>query len=249
MTSREAKHHILLAEDTAVGRKVISQMLVEAGFQVSSVGDGRAVIDSLAGMPFSLIVMDCMMPGLDGWDATRAIRRGDAGEDNAAIPIIALTGLNSAEDERKCRDAGMDVFVRKPVDYDSLLEAVQQLLDAPAEVADDEQPTPRQEQDLLKSLDEWSPGFMDTIIDQFLEEVPGEVSALREAMAAEDLPRLGKLAHRLRGSADVLSVRALSGCARALEKAAMEGNLALVRQLAPALVLELERLDEGLRPA
>ena len=83
--------------------------------------------------------------------------------------------------------------------------------------------------------------------DQFLEDVPSDIGALRQALAAEDMAELRSLAHRLRGSADVLSATTLSKRAKALERASAERNVALVRQLAPALILELEKMLEAHR--
>lgn len=247
MNASDNKPRVLLAEDTAVGRKVVAQILTEAGYQVTAVADGQAVLDLLSGSSFDLVVMDCMMPEMDGFEACRKIRAGVAGAENASIPVVAITGLASDADRQKCLDAGMDDYVQKPVTWDSLVGKLEQLVssrktdaEAAARLAHEEQ-----EQNLLQSLDEWSPGFLDHIIDQFLEDVPADIAALREALDSEDMALLRSLAHRLRGSADVLSAGTLSKRARALERASAEANLALVRQLGPALILELENMLES----
>lgn len=246
--NKSDKKRILIAEDTAVGRKVISRFLTEAGFGVTAVGDGQAVIDSLSGMRYDLVIMDCMMPVLDGFEATRAIRRGDAGEEQSGIPVIALTGLGSDADQRKCREAGMDDFVPKPVDYEELIGTVQRALSRKRvrdEAAADHL-AQSQQRELLKSLDEWSPGFLDSVIEQFLDELPCEMARLKAAVEKEDLSAMREVAHRLRGSADVVSAGTLSTRAKALERACASENLALARQLGPALVIELETFSGNL---
>ncbi len=249
MNSPRDKPRALLAEDTAVGRKVVSHILSEAGFQVTAVGDGRAVLEMLAGSPFDVVVMDCMMPGMDGFQATRAIRDGEAGKESADIPIIALTGLGSEADQKKCIEAGMDEYISKPVEVDTLIVIVQKLLSGKQSGVDHaaQDALQAEEENLLQSLESWSPGSMDTIIEQFLEDVPAEVLDLKNSLQDEDLHRLHEIAHRLRGAAEVLSARTLSSRAMALERAAQAGNVALVRQLGPSLILELEHLCGSLR--
>ena len=252
MNDAGGKARILLAEDGAVGQLVTTQILEKAGYDVSVVSDGAAALDRLRNAPFDLVVMDCMMPGMDGFEATRAIRDGQAGDAARKIPIVALTALNSAEDRERVDAAGMDEFVGKPVGSVALLGVVSRCLEESggndADGGDTDPPEDKGRDDsLADALEEWSPGFMDSIIDQFLDEVPQEVSELREALASEDLQRLRDIAHRLRGSADILKARILSARARALEKAADVGSKLLVAQLTPALISELEKLTVDLR--
>lgn len=244
------KYRILVVEDAVVGQVVVRNILEAARFNVSIVSDGLAAIEALAGMQYDLVVMDCMMPDMDGFEATRRIRAGDAGADNETIPIIALTALVSVDDQDRCREAGMNDFVRKPVDEDDLVAAVlRQLEKKPAGpvVATADGSSEAEQKSLMAALEEWSPGFMDSIIDQFLADVPGEIEALRTALEASNLARLRDIAHRLRGAADVLQAHTLSSRALALEKASAEGRLPLARQLTPALMHELGKLDETLR--
>lgn len=247
MGETDHRKKVLLAEDTAVGRKVVSQMLTEAGYRVTSVADGQAVLDSLAGSSFDIVVMDCMMPEMDGFEACQQIRAGAAGQANATVPVIAITGLGSESDRQKCIDSGMDDYVQKPVTGDNLVRKLVGVLSNRRNDAEKaaEAALLADEQSLLKSLDDWSPGFLDSIIDQFLEDIPADIAALKEALAAEDMKKLRSLAHRLRGSADVLSATVLSKRSRALERACAEDNVALMRQLAPALILELENMLES----
>lgn len=255
MNTPDDQLKVLIAEDTVVGRQVLTRILTEAGCQVNAVANGQGVIKMLAGNEFHLVIMDCMMPGMDGFAASRAIRSGQAGEANSSLPIIAISGLASEEDRRSCLEAGMDELVQKPITRENLLPVVTAVLErqqgqAETGAAKDPQEGKQEEkqeeeQSLLQSLDDWSPGFMDNIIDQFLDDVPGDIAALSKAMEAEDMELLRSLAHRLRGSADVLSASKLSNQASALEKACSEKNLPLARQLGPSLIQELNSMLEA----
>ena len=237
---------VLIAEDTVVGRQVVSRILTEAGCQVSAVANGRGVLEMLVGSTFDLVIMDCMMPEMDGFAAARAIRAGKVGAQYSEMPIVAISGLASATDRQSCLEAGMDELVQKPITRDNLLPVVTAVLEARRDAAKPAASVEEDEaQSLLQSLDEWSPGFMDDIIDQFLKDVPSDIDALRLAMQEEDLEQLRGLAHRLRGSADVLSAGSLSKQASSLERACAQKDLALVRQHGPALIRELEQLVQA----
>lgn len=137
----------------------------------------------------------------------------------------------------------MNDLVQKPITHDNLLPVIHSVLAGLQSGSANPGPTePAAAEDLLQSLDDWSPGFMDKIIDQFLDDVPGDIEAITSAMDAGNLEELRSLAHRLRGSADVLSAAALSMCASALEKACLQNRPAEARELGQALILELRAL-------
>src|SRR6185503_10876305 len=103
---------ILLVEDNAVNQKVAERMLRKLGHEVRIAVNGREAVDLCAGESFDLILMDCMMPEMDGFEATRAIRAA-AGE-AARVPIVALTANAVAGDRERCLEAGMDDYMAKP---------------------------------------------------------------------------------------------------------------------------------------
>jgi len=116
---------VLVAEDNPVNQKVAVRLLERLGATVRLAGNGREALASLARAPADLVLMDCQMPELDGYQTTRAIRRGEAGA--ARVPVVALTA-NALESERqRCLEAGMDDCLTKPVrteDLRRVLEAV-----------------------------------------------------------------------------------------------------------------------------
>jgi two-component system sensor histidine kinase/response regulator len=111
-------YRILLVEDNLVNQKVASRLLEKFGHCVDVAADGRAAVAAWRGDNFDLIFMDCQMPQMDGFEATREIRRLEAGR--AHVPIVALTADAMKEAEDKCRAAGMDDYLSKPIDRGKL---------------------------------------------------------------------------------------------------------------------------------
>ncbi|KAJ0838295.1 putative histidine kinase response regulator and transcription factor RR-A-type family [Helianthus annuus] len=128
--------HILLAEDTPILQKVATMMLEQMGAKVVVVGDGVQAVEALniqkevenvekscEPRPFDLILMDCQMPKMDGYEATKAIRRAEM-ESESHIPIVALTAHAMSSDEAKCLEVGMDAYLTKPIDCKLMVSTI-----------------------------------------------------------------------------------------------------------------------------
>ena len=111
---------VMLAEDNGVNQKIVSKLLARVGCKPVVVANGADALRAAAAGHWDLILMDCDMPVMDGFEATRRIRRGEAGAAAARIPIVALTANATVECRTACIDAGMDSFLSKPVWIDAL---------------------------------------------------------------------------------------------------------------------------------
>jgi CheY-like chemotaxis protein len=124
------KRHILLADDNSVNQKVAYRLLEKLGYRIDVVADGQAALDAWRSGNYDLILMDCQMPELDGFEATRRIRAAETAD--RRIPIVALTAhaMKGVEDE--CLAAGMDGYLSKPIHRELLRDCLERHLGAPA---------------------------------------------------------------------------------------------------------------------
>ena len=113
---------ILLAEDNIVNQKVAQAMLKKMGLRADVVSDGQEAINALQNIPYDLVLMDCQMPEMDGFEATRCIRQNGSKVLNPRIPIIAMTAATMRGDREKCILAGMNDFIAKPFQKSELAE-------------------------------------------------------------------------------------------------------------------------------
>ncbi|GAB5558642.1 MAG: hypothetical protein SynsKO_02890 [Synoicihabitans sp.] len=111
---------ILIAEDNRVNQKLITQVLKRFGYTPRLTENGREALEALETEDFDMILMDCQMPQLDGYETTRRIRKGDVGEKFKTIPIVALTAAAMVGDREQCIEAGMDHYLTKPIKSDQL---------------------------------------------------------------------------------------------------------------------------------
>jgi CheY-like chemotaxis protein len=118
---------VLVAEDDAVSRLAATRMLEKHGCRVLQAQDGDQALERLRGHPCDLVLMDARMPILDGLEATRAIRRGEAGAEHGSVPIYGLTGLSSRTELQELLESGMDGRLTKPLEMDALRELLERL--------------------------------------------------------------------------------------------------------------------------
>jgi len=124
---------ILLAEDNEVNQEVAYEVLIQAGYQCDIVSNGKEAIEAVLSANYDLVLMDCAMPEMNGFEATKKIRQMErdgkiVASKNKRLPIIALTANAIKGDQEKCLEAGMDNYLAKPIKLNELLETIDRML-------------------------------------------------------------------------------------------------------------------------
>lgn len=236
------KGHILVADDHHINRALFRGLLEHKGFRVSLAENGQEVLDALHGGSFDLIIMDCMMPVMDGFEAARAIRAADGRAFDPGIPILATTALALESDRQACLAAGMNDYLAKPVQAEALFRQVEKLLaerpaTAPAGKAPANPAPAARMQDILASMS----GALAGDLADWRAQLQGhcERQEWREA---------GSLAHKVRGLADLMGEGKLSRLAAELEAGASSDSEADCRDLTERLVDALASVHQRLGP-
>jgi len=229
---------ILVAEDNQVNQKVILLQLKKLGYDANAVTNGLAAVESVQKTPYDVVLMDCHMPEMNGYEATRAIRQ-IAGRVQL-IKIIAVTANADPEERKKCLDAGMDDYLIKPIKIEKLKEVLSEIANAvgavqgAAIVSDAESIAAG-----LKSF-----GDVDVImelIDLFLQDAPEKILEARASINGEGYNGIREAAHSLKGSARNLRAERLADVCELLEQGAQKGfKLSTVEQ-------NLNRVEEELK--
>jgi signal transduction histidine kinase/DNA-binding response OmpR family regulator len=230
---------VLVVEDNAINAEVVVAILTGAGHHCDTAADGeQGVAAALAGS-YDLVLMDCQLPVLDGFEAARRIR--GAGK---KVPIVALTASATAEIRDHCRAAGMDDCLTKPVDAKRLLAMLGGL--APAAQP---QKDPAAVADLSAALGRLGgdAALLRHVAGRFLAEADEALEALRAAAGSRDGPALRLAAHRLKGQAATFDAAQVANQASALEDIAERGDWEAVGEELAGLESALPRLCQALR--
>jgi two-component system sensor histidine kinase/response regulator len=257
------RNRILLAEDNLVNQKVASKLLEKLDYRVDVVADGLTAIAAWQTGKYDLIIMDCQMPKMDGYAATREIRRLEQGKH--PIPIVALTAHAMKGDEEKCRAAGMQDYLSKPIDRTKLEACLDNLLpstgtkglilgitDASITVAQTPQDIPVQihsqiDREALLEFIDGDEAFARDLVDAFITTAHRELAAIAMAMLTGNADSLRESAHTLKGASANMRASAVTAAAAELESAADSGATAHISTLVDKLSTEIETAMEYLR--
>ncbi len=236
---------ILVAEDNRVNRQLAMRILEKAGHRAEAVENGRAAVVALRENLYDAVLMDVNMPEMDGFEATQKVRGADFdGNPNQTVPIIAVTAHSMSGDRSACLRAGMNGYISKPFKSESLLMAIDRLIDGeperppplpddggqPFKDAPDAEAGPVFERDRLLADVDGDEAFAQTLVTVFLEDTPTLLDALHESIEAEDPEAAGRHAHAIKGGAAHIHAMAVAEAARAAERAGKAGNLDGVRR-------------------
>ncbi len=241
-TSRR-KLRVLVAEDNTTNQIVAIKMLEKLGHTAEAVGNGREAVEALKRIPYDIVLMDCQMPVMDGFDATRTIRFPDSGVRNHGIPVIAITAHAMKGDRELCLGAGMNDYLSKPVNPRELAAALERWGPKGSHIGDAAQqavPQPHPDEP-EKAFD--LEGFLERtmgdrelaaeIAEAFLADTPPLFAQLESALTAGDAAAAGKFAHTLKGSSANMGGVEFSRIAAQMQDAGKAGDLELLKNLLP----------------
>jgi len=255
---RPVEPRILLVEDNPVNLLVAQKMLATLGFEAETATNGEAALDCLRRQRPDLVFMDCQMPVLDGYEATRRWRALETEAFARRLPIVAMTANAMAGDRERCLDAGMDDYLPKPVSREQLEACLSRWLPregAPAAALEArtepaaEIATPAQQAGALPILDlsvldelhEVAGAETAGIIRLFLEDAPLLIQRLEIAAANRDTAQLREASHTLKSSSANVGAIALANASRRIELAARAGPIERPAVMVALVIAEYAR--------
>jgi len=231
---------VLVVEDNGVNQEVARGMLEEAGHRVVVADDGAQALSQCESRHFDCVLMDCQMPVMDGFEATRRIRQRERESGARRMRIVALTANAMAGDRERCLQAGMDDFLGKPFDTAALLAVVSARAPAgePGEAGSLEfDPVGL---DALARIERSKPGFIAGLVDQYLESAP-QLIAQVVAAAPANARDAERAAHSLKSSSARVGAAELSGIAARAQASLRDGEFDEAHRLAADMLGALER--------
>jgi len=209
---------LLVVEDNTINQEVMIEILHELGYSADVAGNGQIALDMLEQRRYPLILMDCQMPVLDGYQTTTLIRQREAPGEH--VPIIAVTAHALAEERAKVLAVGMDDYTSKPIGQDVLADLLQRWLpevSAHQEVRDWAKPVENTNDGRGGSALDPNVKRSDRVVRLFLASVPRDIEAIEAAISAGDPQALTRAAHRLKGGCLAIGVPAMASVCMQLE--------------------------------
>ncbi len=241
---------ILVAEDNITSQHVAVAILEKLGYRADAVANGKEAIASLQTIPYDLVLMDCQMPEMDGYEAAAHVRDPQSGVRNPKIPIIALTAHAMKGDREKCVEAGMDDYISKPFNPAPFAEMIEKWLPKqPAPAA--ARPTAEPSSSAIFN----HAGLLDRLMGDartarivsggFLEDIPRQIASLEAHLRVHDLAAVERDVHSIKGAAANVGGDALRSVAGAMEQALKAGDLSAI----PARLMEMKESFQATRKA
>jgi two-component system sensor histidine kinase/response regulator len=231
---------ILLVEDNPVNQRVAQRTLQNLAAEVTIANNGAEALERIAASNFDAVLMDCQMPVMDGFTATRRIREMELSRGGKRLPIIALTANVMSEDRDKCLAAGMDAHLGKPIEVAQMIESLSRFIMAP-------QTAPAIDRGALKELTGGDEEFERELAQTFISSGDQCLAEIIAALKASDFDTVRKRAHSLKGASANIHARELSQVASSLENAVRQNALPTVSGLVTELSEKLAAVNAELR--
>ena len=245
---------ILVAEDNLTNQAVAVAMLNKLGYRADLAANGSEAIQTLREADYDVVLMDCEMPEMDGYEATRRIRQHATGARNPCIPVIAVTADAMSGDKEKCLQAGMSDYLPKPIEPRKLAAVLEKWLvpqvgaeiNAPIVDSSLAGKAVFSKEGLLSRLmgDQRLAG---TILAGFLDDAPRQLCELKSKLEAKDAEGVRRQAHALKGAAATVSAGVLVELSLKAEHAASVGDLSSVQSVLPCMEEQLGLLNATLK--
>lgn len=255
---------VLLVEDNPINLLVAQRLILLTNFEFVSAENGEVALELLQERKFDMVLMDCQMPVMDGYQATQAWRAIEARNKLPRTPIIAMTANAMAEDRQKCLDFGMDDYISKPVDRKLLKQILlkwlhtlpeveiqqpaieTQNLEGGLDVMMSDEITDALDLSIVEDLKEFMGADYQSLIRIYLEDSPKLLQQIQSALVIQDPVSLVNPAHTLKSSSANLGAVGLSKIAAQFEKSAREGKMEIPNQEAKNLLVEFTRVKDAL---
>ena len=255
MNKARGEIRILLVEDNATNQEVTLRTLEHLGCRnVEIAGDGREALAALAVRDFDLVLMDCHLPVMDGYDTCREIRNGASAVRNHQVPVVALTAAVLESDRRKCFAVGMDGYIAKPLRLQAIEDAIQRFaIGAAAGIAPASPPeASRAAKPAAFNSESFAGSVMGSrqlarrIIRRFVDDMPRQIALLAQAVADADAPRVRLLAHSIKGAAASVSGEEMRETSWQLEQCGRDGDLSSAQNAIHDLSASFDRAREAM---
>ncbi|OGV48599.1 MAG: hypothetical protein A2017_21045 [Lentisphaerae bacterium GWF2_44_16] len=254
---KKKKIKVLIAEDTPSNQMVALGILKNLGYKADAVANGQEALDSLTSIPYDVVLMDCQMPEMDGYEASRLIRDAASGVLNPNVPIIAMTANALSGDRKKCIDAGMNDYISKPVQAREMDETIFRWAfpskngeKSPVEIPEGKLVKKREtvfdEEDLLLRVSE-NRELAANIVKKSLEEIPERMELLEKHLRSSDSDGVLLESHSIKGIAANASFPIVSAAARHIEMSIRAGDMKSASEGFPALKESIRELQEKLK--
>ncbi len=234
---------ILLVEDNPVNQRVAKRVLQKLLVDATIANNGAEALERIHAETFDAVLMDCQMPVMDGFTASRRIREAEKQRGNGVrLPIIALTANVMSEDRQNCIAAGMDAHVGKPIELSLLAQCLERFLGQG-------RAAPAVDIKALRALTDGDADFERELIATFIESGEKNVADIVAALAARDYETIARRAHALKSAGANIHASALSETAAQLERAVRSNAIGEIAGLVQRIGADLSSVNEELRRA
>jgi signal transduction histidine kinase/DNA-binding response OmpR family regulator len=244
--------HLLLVEDNVMNQELALEILQEAGLKVDIAKNGAEAVEKVFQTEYDGVLMDCQMPVMDGFEATRKIRLNPR---YAKLPILAMTANAMAGDKEKCLDAGMNDHIPKPIDVAGLFLTMAQWIKPKNQTITIATKTPKPEESSEESLEiegvdiksalgrvGGNKKLLLKLLGRFIETQSDVVERIQMALDTFNMEVATREAHTIKGLAGNIGATFLYTCAENLEKILKNGEMSTLSLALKTLQIELERL-------